>query len=504
MAWLAIDAGTSVIKAVVFADDGSEHSVTRQATTVLHRQPSWSEQNMHSVWEAVISTVRRVAATTEQTIQGIVCTAQGDGCWLVDVAGEPTGNAILWNDGRAAGLVEQWQQAGLIEASFRTSGSVTYPGLPNAILGWLRQHEPARLARSRWALTCNGWLIARLTGQIVADLSDGANPFGDLEARGYSAETLTRYGLDSEAHRLPPLVAGRDAVFRLSPAAAAALSLPAGLPVVMAPYDIVTTAYGSGAVQAGQACVILGTTICAEVLCSAIDRQAAPMGTSLPLDGGLYLRAMPTLTGCQALQWTARALHVDGFQELERLAAAAPLTHRLPFFLPYLSPAGERSPFLAPEASASFHGLTLGTSRAAIARAVYEGLTFVIRECLEAAAEGNPLTEVRVCGGGARSDFWCQMIADVLRVPVIRPSDTEVGARGAHLFALFATGQTASVAEAAGQHVVDSTAFTPSAEAFPAYARSFRIFRDLRERARGQWESLESTNQDPANQEQTS
>lgn len=488
MAWIAIDAGTSVIKAVVFADDGSECSVARQPTAVLHEQQGWSEQNMHEVWAAVVSTVRRATAAIKEPIRGIVATAQGDGCWLVNDAGEPTGNAILWNDGRASALVEQWRQSGAIEASFRISGSVTYPGLLNAILRWLQENQPERLSGARWALTCNGWLISRMTGRFVADLSEGANPFGDLEARSYSVAALAQYGLTAYASLLPPLVAGKDTVATLTPPAAAALALPAGMPVVMAPYDIVSTAYGSGATQAGQACVILGTTICAEVLRTSINRGAEPMGTSLPLQDDLYLRAMPTLTGCEALQWAADTLGVAGIPALDALAATADQgTNRRLFFLPYLSLAGERAPFLAPEASASLHGLRLSTSRAQIALAVYEGLSFVVRECLQAACEGDLPTDVRVCGGGARSDLWCQMIADVLNVPVTRPLETEVGARGAHLFALVATGEHASITDASGHHLSQGTLFKPAANARKLYDAAYGKFLHLRDEAREQW-----------------
>ena len=487
MAWLTIDAGTSVIKSVVFAADGREISVARRRTTLLHPHPGWSEQNMDEVWQAVAATVREVAAACDEPILGIVSTAQGDGCWLVDAAGKPTGNAILWNDGRAAFLVERWQQQGLVGASFQRSGSVTYSGLPNAILSWLHQHQPERVDGSRWSLTCNGWLIYKMTGRFVADLSDSANPFGDLLARGYSSATVASYGLADDQHRLPGVHSGKDVVWELSGSASQDLGLPVGLPVVMAPYDIVTTAYGSGAARERQACAILGTTICAEIIRSSVDSEAEPMGTTLPLDGGLFLRAMPTLTGCEALQWTAEALGLDGIGALDELAAGAARSGEPLYFLPYLSLAGERSPFLAPEATGSFHGLTLATTRSDIARAAFEGLSYVVRECFEAAARDVLLTEVSVCGGGARSEIWCQMIADVLGIPVVRPADTENGARGAYIFALFATGEVASIGEGVDRHVSVANTFTPIETSRYEYEGRYQRFRHIRDMTRQQW-----------------
>lgn len=491
MAWIAIDAGTSVIKAVAFADDGRELALSRERTEVLHPQPEWSEQDMDGVWAAVTKTVREVVPQLDEAVRGVVVTAQGDGSWLVDADGRPTGNAILWNDGRATQEIEGWTASGAIAKSFAFSGSVSYPGLPNAIFAWLHKHQPERIDKARWTLTCGAWLFAQMTGRFAADLSDGSNPFSDVKRGEYSQDVLSMYGAEEDVRLLPPLAKGKEVVSPLTAKAASALGLPEGTPVVMAPYDIVSTAYGSGAAKAGQACVILGTTICAEVLTASLDLSADPAGTTIALYDGLHLRAMPTLTGCEALDWTARMLEVDGLPALGELAATAAQGANGVFFLPYLSPAGERAPFLNPEARGSFHGLALSSTRADIARSVYEGLAFVVRECLAAAA-GDELNEVRVCGGGARSDLWCQIIADATGKKVIRPADSEIGARGAHLFAMAITGETKNIEEGVQKHVTHATTFTPSGEAHAFYTARFELFLKLRATAEAQWKLLGS------------
>ncbi|MBS1813507.1 MAG: carbohydrate kinase [Acidobacteria bacterium] len=489
MAWIAIDAGTSVIKAVAFADDGRELTLAREKTEVLHPQPDWSEQDMDGVWSAVVKTVTAVVPQITEQVRGIVVTAQGDGSWLVDEQGRPTGNAILWNDGRATEEIEQWTASGAIEQSFRISGSVSYPGLPNAIFAWLDKHQPNRIGNARWTLTCGAWLFSKMTGRFAADLSDGSNPFSDVKRGEYSQQIVALYGAEKNAKLLPPLAKGKDVVAPLTDHAASELGLSAGTPIVMAPYDIVSTAYGSGASQPGQACVILGTTICAEVITASLDLTGDPAGTTIALYDGLHLRAMPTLTGCEALDWTARLLEVDGLPALGDLAATAPRGSNGIFFLPYLSPAGERAPFLNPDARGSFHGLTLGASRAALARSVYEGLAFVVRECL-ATATADKLSEVRVCGGGARSDLWCQLIADATGVTVIRPADSEIGARGAHLFAMAITGETKDITEGVQKHVTHATTFRPNAEAHAFYTLRYETFLKVRETANAQWQLL--------------
>jgi xylulokinase len=486
MAWIAVDAGTSVIKAVVFTDDGREFALCRENTTIQSPQPGFAEQDMNSVWAAVVSTIRRVNQQIPEPIQGLVITAQGDGSWLVDGNGYPTGSAILWNDGRAAEIVNKWHNDGIIRQAFRTSGSVTYPGLSNAIFHWLAENEPDRIDKARWSLTCNGWLFSKLTSRFLADLSDGSNPFSNVITATYSSDLLSLYGLEDRTHLLPPIHGGDDLVSSLTAVAAEQLGLPTSTPVIMAPYDIVTTAYGCGSASAGQACVILGTTICAEVITSSLNLNAAPTGTTIALGNGSFLRAMPTLTGCEALTWTANALSCESIQELDRLAAtAAPGSNGLLFF-PYLSLAGERAPFLEPSARGSFIGLSLAHGRSDLARSVYEGLAFVIRECLNAATDRLP-SEIRVCGGGARSDLWCQIIADVVGAPIVRTDDSEVGARGAFLFALVATGAASSIQDAIRQHVAPAKTFFPSPDLHQLYSERFDLFLQQRDLSLPQW-----------------
>ena len=485
MAWVAVDAGTSVIKAVAFNDEGREIALAREKTEVLHPRADFAEQSMDAVWNAVVSTVRDVTNSLQEAVAGVAITAQGDGCWLVDAEGRPNGNAILWNDGRATEIVEHWREEGVVAKAYCVSGSVPYAGLSNSIVLWLRKNQPSRLASARYALTCNGWIFARMTGHFAADISDASNPFGDVKRGTYSDRLIELYGFEKHKHLLPPIAQGRALVKTLTARAASELNIPGTTPAVMAPYDIVSTAYGAGALLAGQACVILGTTICAEALISDLDLSGEPVGTTIALDEGLHLRAMPTLTGCETLEWAVRLLGLTNIAELDALAATAQPGCGAIMFLPYLSPAGERAPFLEPLARGSFHGLMLTHTRADLARAVYEGLSFGICECLEHAAKG--IVEVSVCGGGARSNLWCQMISDVTGVKVLRPKENEAGARGAFLYALKAAGALKSLLEGAHRYPVEVETFHPDVEAHRVYCAQFPIFRRMREIARGQW-----------------
>jgi xylulokinase len=485
MAVIAIDAGTSVIKAVAFAEDGREIRLARAFTEVLHPRPGYSEQSMSRVWQAAQDTVREAAFTLQEPVTLICTTAQGDGCWLIDENGNPTGNAMLWNDGRSMAAVERWRAEGVLGHTLQISGSMAYPGLSNAQLEWLRNEDPERLRRSRWVLSCNGWLFAKLTGSIAADISDASNPFGDVLARTYADKVFSAYGLEQYRGMFPEIVSGNALQAALTDSAAQALNLPAGIPVVMAPYDIVSTAYGAGVVSPGEACLILGTTICAEAITDTLNLIAPGTGTTIALEEGRYLRAMPTLAGCETLEWAARIVGAPDLDALEKLAQCAAIESDGILFLPYLSEAGERSPFLDPLASGSWHGLKLSHRREQMARAVYEGLSFVIRECLEAAV--SEIRELRVCGGGACSAFWCQLIADVTGLEVLRSTEREVGARGAYLFSRFITGRYKSLAEAVDDQPLSFDRFLPAPEAKAIYTRAYERFRLTRDAARRSW-----------------
>jgi erythritol kinase (D-erythritol 1-phosphate-forming) len=278
MVTICVDVGTSVIKTVAFDDCGTEIALARQETEVLRPAPGFSEQDMHSVWNAAASTVRAVVHQLTDPVRLISLTAQGDGCWLVDAGGHPTGPAILWNDARGAAIVDRWREAGVLKKAFRRNGSQAFAGLPNAVFTWLKQHDPNRLERSHKSLCCNGWIFYNLTGRMAIDESDASVPFFDVRERRYSPELLQLYGLEWAERLLPDVLSNDQRVGELGSTTATELGLPAGLPVVMSPYDVASTAIGVGAVSDGQACSILGTTLCTEVVMTQVNLEGEPSG----------------------------------------------------------------------------------------------------------------------------------------------------------------------------------------------------------------------------------
>lgn len=488
MSIVCVDAGTTVIKAVRYDEDGQEVATARRPAKVERRHPGWAEQDMDSVWEAVVDCLREVLAGAVAP-DVLAVTAQGDGAWLVDAGGCPTGPAVLWNDGRAAAEVAAWERDGTLAAAYSINGSRVSTGMPNAVLAWMRTHDPDRLSASTTLLTCGGWLFSRLTGERAVDESDASAPFLDIRARTWSPDLLALYGFADGLERLLPDLRDDDhRAAGLTVPAASELGIPPGLPVVMAPYDICATALGAGAVTPGDACLILGTTLSTEVVVDHVPEpvpRTEPSGITVALGAPeRWLRAFPTMAGGDVLEWAAAVLGTD-VKGLLALAEQASTDAAGVRFLPYLSPAGERNPFFDPSARGALTGLSLDAGPADLARAVVEGLTMTVRECLDAA--GATPTSLALCGGGAASPWWASLIADVTGVPVVRSTDRQVGARGAHLVAQVATGAAPDLASAVHRHLAREALIPPDPARTERFDEHYAQFLELRRALVGTW-----------------
>ena len=470
---VCVDAGTTVIKSVVFDAQGRELAVTRRDTTVRHPSRAHCEQGMAQVWDAVVATVREAVERVARPVRLLAVTAQGDGAWLVGPDRKPLRPAVLWNDGRAADVVRGWRADGTLERAYRLNGSLTNAGLPNAILQSLKETHPYT------ALTCGGWLFGQLTGVWGIEKSEASAPWLDIHKGTYSTELTDLYGIDPAV--LPTLLTEQ-----VQPLTATDLGLPAGTPVVLAPYDIVTTAFGTGATNVGQATCILGTTLCTEMLVEAPDTTGEPSGLTLDFGTpGLIMRSFPTLAGTGVVDWLVDLLGLADHAEVTALAEQAPPGADGLRVLPYLSPAGERAPFLDPAASGLVTGMLFGHGRAHLARAVLEGLAHVIRDCLDA-APGRPV-ELGLCGGGAASPLWCQLLADIPGVPAMSTEDSQVGAKGAQVFALTALGDYPDLTAAAAALVRPSARYEPTEGTRDRYEQAHAEFLETRSLAATRW-----------------
>jgi Sugar (pentulose and hexulose) kinases len=484
---LAVDAGTTNIKAVALGTDGTELAAARRGTETLRPAPGRVEQEPSAVWEQTAAALGDVVTAVPDAadLLGVGLTGQGDGLWAVADDGTPVRNAVLWSDSRAADIVEEWEETGTLGELVATCGSAPYPGMSLPLLAWLAREEPAQFDRVSSVLSCKDWLAYRLTGERTLDHSEATVPYLDAATERYDRSVFDSVGL-SEAHGvLPALSAPTEVVGRVTREAAAETGLDAGLPVVSGPFDVPASAIGGGAASPGAGAVTLGTSLTHQSLLENPRPATSGIQMALGIDG-LWTCAIGSNAGTQSLDWAAGTVAgADNLAALADLAAAAPVGSSGVLYHPYLHTAGERGPFVDPTARAQFVGLTPEHGAEHLARAVYEGLSLAVRDCVEHLPEVP--SRVALGGGGANSELWCQLVADCLDQPVFVPAGSEPGATGAAVVLGLAIGEYPSLAAAVERTVSTGRRYDPRADAARQYATLYDLFVDVREEMGPVW-----------------
>ncbi len=496
---LGVDVGTSLVKAVIFDAHGAELGLGSRSVAVAAPHPGWAEQDMDTVWEAAAEAIR--AALYEAgpgEIAAVAVAGQGDGAWMIDGDGRPVRPAPLWNDGRAAETIERWEREGALRDLYRRGGTVLWTGSQAALLSWFVEHESAALERTTAVFCSKDWIRYRLTGTIGTDETDGSIPFMDLAGRSVSIEQAAIVGLEGSIEFVPEVSRSTDVVGAVTREAAAATGLTEGTPVVAGVLDVAANAIGVGAIDGGQAMVILGTTALAAVILDEPRFEPADVGASVcHAPEGRWMRALGSMAGTPNLDWyleamgggiiaDAEAMGRDRFAVLEDEIAASPVGASGVIYHPYLR--GERVPFIAPDARGAFFGLGMETTRGDLARAVSEGVAFAIRHMFEAV--GAPVSQVRLCGGGSSSQTWSQILADVTGARMIEAAGSQFGALGAAIVAGIGVGLYQDYETAVERCVRVQRTHEPDPERQARYDERFALYTDLIDAVRPHWGRL--------------
>jgi xylulokinase len=445
--YLGIDVGTSSVKAVLI--DAAQRLVAEGSAplTVSRPRENWSEQDPQDWWratEAAVGAIGRTAPAAVADVAAIGLSGQQHGATCLDDAGEVLRPAILWNDGRAG--QECRDLLAMVPDFTARCLNTTMPGFTAPKLLWLQRHEPALFARIARVLLPKDYVRFRMTGAYVSDYSDSAGTLWlDVTHRAWDDVLLDATGLSRA--QMPDLVEGSAVSATLSPAVAEAWGLGRrAVPVAGGGGDNAASAVGIGAVADGDGFLSLGTSGVAFVATdhpvSMPERTLHAFCHALP---GRWHGMTVALSAASALDWIAGIVGAAGnvgglIARVEDFAADADARRTAPVFLPYLT--GERTPHNDPHATAAFAGLRIGHGAPALAYAVMEGVAFALADGLDilAAAGAAPRSCVLV-GGGARSLFWAQMIADAARVTFDIPEGAELGAAfGAARLAMLAAG----------------------------------------------------------------
>lgn len=424
--YLGLDLGTSELKALLLAPDHRIVALARAPLTVDRPAPLWSQQAPSQWWEAleaVMAELRRTQAAALAAVRAIGLSGQMHGAVALDAQDGVLRPAILWNDGRSAAqcrtLAERVPRLGAI------AGNLAMPGFTAPKLLWMREHEPELFARIAHVLLPKDWLRFMSSGEFASDMSDASGTLWlDVGARDWSDELLAACGLSRA--QMPRLVEGSAPAGRLKPELAQRWGMAAGVPLAGGAGDNAASAVGMGLVEAGQGFVSLGTSgvifVCGERFEPRPEAAVHAFCHALP---GRWHQMSVMLSASSAVSWAARSFGLGN--EAALLAAAATLgdaaRQRAPLFLPYLS--GERSPHDDADAQGVLFGLTHAHGPADIAYAVVEGVSFGLRDGLDTLA--RPAGDLVLVGGGARSAWWAQLLADVLDTPLAICEGSEAG-----------------------------------------------------------------------------
>ncbi|TCQ20890.1 xylulokinase [Rhizobium sp. PP-CC-3G-465] len=424
--YLGIDLGTSGVKALLIDGDQRIIGSATGACDVLRPHPGWSEQDPADWVRATQEAIAGLKASHPAelaAVRGIGLSGHMHGATLLDESDSVLRPCILWNDTRSHA------EAAALDADpqFRAiTGNIVFPGFTAPKLAWVAKNEPDVFAKVRWVLLPKDYLRLWLTGEHMSEMSDSAGTsWLDTGKRAWSESLLAATGLSER--QMPSLVEGTAPAGTLKSDLAAGWGMGAGVVVAGGAGDNAASACGMGTIGEGQAFVSLGTSgvlfaanarylpnpeSAVHAFCHALPDTWHQMGVILSATDALNWHA--GVTGRSASELT---------QELgDTLQAPTGVT-----FLPYLS--GERTPHNDATIRGAFIGLGHESGRAVLTQAVLEGVSFAIRDSLEALkSAGTQLHRMTAIGGGSRSAYWLSSIATALDLPVDVPADGDFGA----------------------------------------------------------------------------
>jgi glycerol kinase len=495
---LAIDAGTTGVRAYVVDEQGQAVGWAYREFPQHYPRPGWVEHDLDEIWGAVTATLAEVTerlAAAGETVAAVGITNQREtvAAWSRST-GRPLHRAIVWQDRRTADRCAALTEAGHLPLVRKTTGLVLDPYFTATKAAWLLEEGGVAAGADLALGTIDSWLVWHLTGGTagagavhVTDPSNASRTLlFDLSAREWSPELAELFGVP---HRALPAVGPSSGV--VGRTVAGASPLPPGVPIAGIAGDQQAALFGQACFEVGMTKNTYGTGSFVlmnvgehcpppvEGLLTTVAWTLADGTTAYALEGSIFV------TGA-AVQWLRDGLGViDQAAEIGPLAASVPDTGGV-----YLVPAftGLGSPWWDPHARGTVVGITRGTGRAHLARAVVEAMAYQTRDVVEAmtAASGRRVRGLRVDGGASVMDLLLRLQADQLGVAVARPTVTETTAHGAAYLAGLGAGVWGGLADVADRWSLD-VEVTPSADRAPA-EEAYRQWQRAVERARG-WAS---------------
>lgn len=424
--FLGLDLGTSGLRGLLVNSEGESLGDAVANYAVYQPQVSWSEQDPDdwiTACRAILEELQTKYPESMNSLIGIGISGHMHGAVCLDDTGRPLRPCILWNDTRSS------VQAARLDANLhfrRISGNIVFPGFTAPKLAWMADNEPELFARLAKVILPKDYLVLWLTGQYCTDMSDAAGTgWLNVSDRKWSDVLLRATGL--EGNNMATVYEGSGIVGRVRTEIIQEFGLPSDVRVVAGGADNAAAACGIGAFAEGTGFVSLGTS---GVLLAARDGYTPAAAQAIHT----FCHAVPNrwyqmgviLSATDCLNWLANLLRLDVAELVALLPSAAtgPCAVR---FLPYLS--GERTPHNESRPCGTFLGLSIRSDAAVLAHAVLDGVAFALRDCLEAIrSTGAQLTSLIAIGGGSKSSFWVDTLAQILGLPIQLPEKGDFGA----------------------------------------------------------------------------
>lgn len=489
---MGIDIGTQSTRVALLDPDGRVISSSSTPQEMETPKPGWAEQDPDLWWRNVVENIPKaleIANASPSDILAIGVGGQMHATVPLDDGGDPLSHGVqLWCDKRSAGLVDAFKMEPHLDKAMQLSGNPPVPAWLGFNIQWLKVHHPDLYARTWKFITSQGFVNYRLTGQVATDWTEASGSFlMDARTKSWSPELVSYLGLDMD--KLAPLKPSTEVLGGVTAEAANLTGLKAGTPVVGGAGDMLCMLISAGLTEPGRAADITGT---ASIMAVYVDEPVMDprlMNLHHAIPGWIPFGISDS--GGGALKWFK-----DNFCHTEAELAAQsgrdvydilnPMASQIEpgseglLFFPYLM--GERS-MGSPFARGVFFGLTPRSNKGALVRAIMEGVTFELRRTLEIVeAAGNQVDRVYTIGGGARSDLWSQIKADIYQRPVYTFEASEGGILGAAILAGVGAGVYPDVRSAAEQCLRLDKTFAPKPSCSERYDYLYDLFINIHDR----------------------
>ena len=488
---IGIDIGTSGTKTVLFDIEGNVISSKTVEYPVYQPQNGWAEQDPDDWWKATVETLKYVSKDVNPSdIKGLGLSGQMHGLVMLDENNKVIRPSIIWCDQRTAAECEQIEEMVGHDKLIEITANPALTGFTASKIMWVKNNEPENFKRCRHILLPKDYVRFKLTGEYATDVSDASGmQLIDVKNRCWSDEILSI--LDIDKSMLAKMYESCEISGKITKEASELTGLTAGTPVAAGAGDNASGAVGMGVVTESKAFVTIGTSgvLFVHTNDPIIDKKGRVHTFCCAVPGKWHVMGVTQAAGL-SLNWFRNNLCRDlSYKQLDELAEKIPIGSNRLIYLPYLM--GERTPHLDADARGVFFGLSAMHTVSSMARAIMEGVTFSLRDCLEVLDEmGVHADNIMACGGGGTSKLWRQMLADNFECDVKTITSQEGAALGAAILGGVCAGVFESVEKACEKIIKEKDTQTPISDNFSLYRKYYEIYKDLYIRLKDDFKKL--------------